>query len=574
MSDVVGIVWKITLGLLVKKAQSLLSDELKDGGVDSQQLRNLVVSKLQNLEKKLDGLARAHLLSSVSRIQEGLRLLGDLLDKPSTPTLLLQQDDRDDSARASGNFAQASSSTSKSALDVDSALKLAQVIDELKRSSGDHFTSAIELFKEANTKATEAFHNEALSIDDRILAAKIRVQSRLLSSLENPSLASQPCRLYLEELHGLAPIVKDFRKHLEGGMVSVFNSEKRRELVLSVSAINLVVFKFLKSFTKDPVNLYDWPNLTSDDWAYNPLIPDKTICIELQSAGIEFPNLFVCEKLVRHIAISSEGCLIGISSKHLVKHTAINNETLKVRGESAPPSMRLRSLAIGSSDITYLLLDLDHLPGSVGLTVPYYVDAVNANDYFNRNAPFRPTAFGETCPQDFPDLKSTPDGFALVRKDGEVIYYKNNQGAIERTCSFQIRLWLESLTTVTSKYQLVAAEMCGYHVRVYKEDGQLIREFELYGGKDESCVSIAFNYLTEEVVFVSHVGRWFYLSTYELETGKLRHKARLTLFGECSKSQFSGIPFLNSQVVGYPELTAHCNGPMAVVAEEYALRLQ
>ena len=122
MSEVVGIVLKMTLSLFVDKARSSLSDKLKDGGLDSQQLRNLVISKLQNLEKKLDGLARASLLTSVSRVQEGLRLLGDLLDKPSTPTLLLQEDDHDDSARACGNFAQASSSTSKSALDVDSAL--------------------------------------------------------------------------------------------------------------------------------------------------------------------------------------------------------------------------------------------------------------------------------------------------------------------------------------------------------------------------------------------------------------------------------------------------------------------
>ena len=569
MSDVIGVLWKITVGLLVKKAQSSLSNKLKDGGVDSQQLRNLVISKLQNLKDNLDGLARASLLSSVSRVEEGLRILGDLLDKPSTPTLLLQEDDRGDSARASGK---ASSNKSKSLPDVDLALKLVQVIDELKRNSGDHFTSAIELFKEANTKATEAFHNEALSIEDRILAAKIRVQSRLLSSLENPSLASQPCKLYLEELHGLPSIVKDFRKHLEGGMVSVFNAKKRGELVLSVSAINLVVFKFLKSFTKDPINLYDWPNLTSDDWTYNPLIPDKTICIELQSAGIEFPNLFVCEEDVGNMAISSEGCLIGISLGHLVKHTAINNETLKVRGASVPLRMAWLGLAIGSSDIMCLLFDTKR---SAGFTESYYVGAVNANDYFNRNASFHPSEFDEIDCNGCPDLKSTPDGFALVHKNGEVIYYKNKQGAIERTCSFEIRSWVESLTTVTSKYQLVAVEMCGYHVRVYKEDGQLIREFELYGGKDESCVSIAFNHLTEEVVFVSSVGHWFYLSTYELETGVRRHKARLTLFGECRKTQFSGIPILlNSQLYGYPKLTAHCNGPMAVVTEEYALRLQ
>ena len=323
MSDVIGIVLKMTVGLFADKARNSLSDKLKDGGLDSQQLRNLIISNLQNLEKKLDGLARSNVLTSVSRIQEGLRLLGDLLDKPNTPTLLFQDDDDDkdeENSTRPSNTAQASSSETKSPLDVDSAVKLVEVIDELKRNSGEHFTSAIELFKEANTKATEAFHNEALSVDDRILAAKLRVQSRLLLSLENPSLASQSCRLYLEELHGLAPIVKDFRSYLEGGMASVFNKEKRRELVLSVSAINLVVFKFLKSFTKGPVNLYDWPTITSDDWTYNPLIPDKTVCVELKSAAIEFPNLLVCEEIgfddqlydsTTGFAVNSEGRLIG-----------------------------------------------------------------------------------------------------------------------------------------------------------------------------------------------------------------------------------------------------------------------
>ena len=146
-----------------------------------------------------------------------------------------------------------------------------------------------------------------------------------------------------------------------------------------------------------------------------------------------------------------------------------------------------------------------------------------------------------------------------------VIFYKNNQGEVKRTYSFEISLWRSSLTTVTNRYQLVAAEDDGYHVRVYEKDGQLIREFELYGGMRESCVSIAFNYLTEELVCVSLVGSWFYLSTYKLDTGVRRHKARMTLFGECSRfGWFSD----------YPELTAHCNGPMVVVSEEYALRLQ
>ena len=347
MSDVIGIVFKMTVGLFVKKARSLLSDKLKDGGLNSQQLRNLIISNLQDVERKLGGLARANLLTSVSRIKEGLRLLGDLLDKPSTATLPLHEDDdkgEENSTRPS-NTGQASSSESKSPLDVDSALKLVEVMNEWKRNSGEYFTSPMKLFEEANTKATEAFHNEALGVKDRILAAKLRVQSRLLLSLENPSLASQSCRLYLEELHGLAPIVKDFCNYLEG-KTSFFNKEKRRELVLSVSAINLAVFKFLESFTKGPINLYDWPNLTSDDWTYNPLIPDKTICVELQNAGFENPNLFVFSSNLSSTngcVINSEGDLIGMDDplrpKNLLKLLL-----LSFPSSNPPPPIRCKFL--------------------------------------------------------------------------------------------------------------------------------------------------------------------------------------------------------------------------------------
>ena len=562
MSDVIGIVLKMILGLFVKKARSSLSDKLKDGGLNSQQLRNLIVSKLQNVERKLGGLARANLLTSVSRIQEGLRLLGDLLDKPSTPTLPLHEDadkGEENSARPS-NTGQASSSKRKSPLDVDSTLKLVEVIDELKRNSGEHFTSAIELFKEANTKATEAFHNEALSLEDRILAAKLRVQSRLLLSLDNPSLANQSCRLYLEELHGLAPIVKDFRRYLEGGMASVFNKEERRELVLSVSAVNLVVFKFLKSFTKGPVNLYDWPNITSDDWTYNPLIPDKTINVELQNAEFENSNLFVLEEISSNLSFGyMNNCVVNSEGNFIAVRVRVKSKTNKVQVYPITiqrgTDLHWCGLTIDSSDIAYFLY-IPKLSPTLSLTPETIsLKVIDSKRFSNKR---RHSAELDEGYYSWHGLmvNATPDGFAVVSKNHKdthkVIFYKNNQGNVKRTHSFEISLWVSSLTTVTNMYQLVAAEDDGYHVRVYEKDGQLIQEFELYEGKRESCVSIAFNNLTEELVCVSHVGSWFYLSTYKLDTGVRRHKARLTLFGECSKS--------DRKYCVHPRLTAHCNG--------------
>ena len=189
-------------------------------------------------------------------------------------------------------------------------MELAKAINEIKINSGDHFANAMDLFKTANTEATKAFHNEALKVEDRVLAAKLRVQSRLLLSLENPSLASQPCRLYLEELHGVPSIVKVLQNESKGWFFSRFNQRKRLELVLSIYAINFVVFNFLNSFTQGPVNVYDWPTLKSGNYTYSPLIPDEKMCIELQSANIEIPSLEALRCLEsRDVVVNNTGMI-------------------------------------------------------------------------------------------------------------------------------------------------------------------------------------------------------------------------------------------------------------------------
>ena len=86
MSGAVEMVLKMTLGLFVKKARSALGNKLKDGGLNSQQLRGLIISKLDEVKTELVGLARGNLLSSASFIREGLGFLDDVFDKPDSPT--------------------------------------------------------------------------------------------------------------------------------------------------------------------------------------------------------------------------------------------------------------------------------------------------------------------------------------------------------------------------------------------------------------------------------------------------------------------------------------------------------
>ena len=50
---------------------------------------------------------------------------------------------------------------------------------KLNIASGKRFADAMRSFQESNKEATRAFNNEALSTEDRIMATKLRVVSRL-----------------------------------------------------------------------------------------------------------------------------------------------------------------------------------------------------------------------------------------------------------------------------------------------------------------------------------------------------------------------------------------------------------
>ena len=72
---------EITLALFANKLRISLSNKLKECRLNSHQLRSLIFSNLQDLETKLVGLARGNLLTSLSNIREGLRLLDALVLK-------------------------------------------------------------------------------------------------------------------------------------------------------------------------------------------------------------------------------------------------------------------------------------------------------------------------------------------------------------------------------------------------------------------------------------------------------------------------------------------------------------
>ena len=157
------------------------------------------------------------------------------------------------------------------------SLALSKEIEKLNIATGQRCASTKQLFQEANKKATEAFNNEALSTEERIMATRLRVISRILESLEDPDAAANVCQLYLQKLHCFPAVQEKFSVQLNGGMKSLFNKAKRQENVMSVIMVNFVVFDFTKKFTKMQVNVFHWPSIDLSKQTYNPVLHSADI---------------------------------------------------------------------------------------------------------------------------------------------------------------------------------------------------------------------------------------------------------------------------------------------------------
>ena len=80
MASIVMAIPKATVGKLLDKGRKTILDRLKEGDVTDEQFRTLLVSEIDEIKSKLDGIARANLLASISLFKEGILYLYKVLD--------------------------------------------------------------------------------------------------------------------------------------------------------------------------------------------------------------------------------------------------------------------------------------------------------------------------------------------------------------------------------------------------------------------------------------------------------------------------------------------------------------
>ena len=243
MSAIITAVFKATIGWLVDKSRDEASKKLKDGDVTDQQFRGIIMREIDDMKSKLDGLSRKDLLASIGFFREGIELLYEVFEEKRSRS------------EYGADTAQAACAE---------AVSLAEGMKhlELTESATRKLSNAKKRFKRARERATDAFSNEALSPNDRILAMQYRVMATVLETIDHPADAVTSCKVCIEELNGLPVVQQSLQEQLKTGIravKSLFNKEERRKVISGVCLVNRVAYDVTQTvpvkepFTKEPV---------------------------------------------------------------------------------------------------------------------------------------------------------------------------------------------------------------------------------------------------------------------------------------------------------------------------------
>ena len=231
MSVIITAVFKATIGWLVDKCRDEAAKKLKDGDITDQQFRGIIMREIDDLRSKLDGLSRRDLLASISFFREGVELLYEVFE---------------DTRSRSKYDADAAQAACAEAVSLTEGMKHL----ELTKSATRKLADAKKRFESARERATDAFSNEALSPNDRILSMQYRVMATVLEKIDHPEDVLAPCKVCIEELNSLPVVQQSLREQLKTGfraVKSLFNKEERRKVISGVCLVNRVAFNVIRT---------------------------------------------------------------------------------------------------------------------------------------------------------------------------------------------------------------------------------------------------------------------------------------------------------------------------------------
>ena len=484
------------LGLVVDKARTATANSLSDGDLTDERMREVIISNIDDIKSSLRGLSRQPLNSSLSFLKEGISRMGLAVRQTSAST----QNVKSAITHAAEEFVTgASASTSKQTQprSADEILSLSN----LQIVSQERWVCAKESFKMSREQATIAFGNTALSIEDRIMASKLRIASSILEKfLDDPEAGAQDCLLYLQELHDLPAIRETFTVHSDGGLKSRFNKTKRSEIVESLTAINDIVFDFIVNFTEMIFSHpFKWPviQLTNSERIRHIFRPEyKMKEIVLQKAhekdeenriklmGKKWPNFEFSDDIEKKFYLKDENPVAVNSAGRIYWDNSYVTVSYDERfGYPAYVLVQVVSLDIGPGDDS--LYALEYANNVVKLNEEF---RLKVYDLKNKSCREFTKGLPPTTQDTLWVMRVLKNKIVLCNGFGEVfiLTYNETQDQINLECSFSLpsidisreqlqNIRMQPYMCVTDKHEVIIARSHGKEVYIcpITEEGQM-----------------------------------------------------------------------------------------------------
>ena len=467
MSSIATAVFKLTVGMLVNKGRDKAAEKLRNGDVTDQIFRDLIVREIDDIRSKLDGLARKDLQASIIFFKEGIELLYQVFDK-------------------AGITSDATTCHKTFSLVKEMKLELTGLDESATRLLSD----AKERFKDARRRATDAFANEALKTADRIIAMQYRVMSTILEKVDTPTDAVAPCRVCIEDLHGLPAVQEYFNVELTKGLRALFEKDERRKTIAEVWHVNFVIYSTTLMVCFGNKEQPKLPCVIMGEDKVDPL-RDERVAKVVRKQGMKhccvkpwsFGRKGEVEHSVEHSWLRSPNGIAANFSGQFIVGDIYEVKIFDSTGEfiqhfSLPNQTEILDVATDNKDNIYVL---------VSGSVYKFSNTADLHHKFPVRGGFRLTVTNNkvlVLSKSNVDVYDTGGLFAC--SFGEGTFGKGTFGA--------------NSITAANDGRVMVVDWLDFSVHIFSEDGHHLDKFQLQG--DYGNPSIAFHMLSEHVVIV------------------------------------------------------------------------
>jgi hypothetical protein len=163
----------------------------------------------------------------------------------------------------------------------NSDVRLQKEVREMEASND--FKEAMDCFLESKKISAKVFEDDESERETKITATKVRVISEIFGNLANLNGAAEKCMEYiweLNEIFNLQSLKSPFplwHNVLRSWNLQKFFESPERLGLDSAMHINVVVFRFIKEFTRKPVAMLDWPMIDiAREETYHPILGQQS----------------------------------------------------------------------------------------------------------------------------------------------------------------------------------------------------------------------------------------------------------------------------------------------------------